>query len=60
MLFLFFIYNWLILLNSCSDFTNFYSYGELVLPTRTQTNEADAEIEAQRQITEAKRIKCWT
>ena len=52
--------NRLILFDSLSDCTNFYSSAELLITTRTATNEVNAEIETQPVIVEAKISNCST
>ena len=47
MLLLLFLDNWLILFDSCIECTNFIPTAELVMPTGTQPDEANAEIEEQ-------------
>ena len=42
---IFFLYDWL--LDSCSDYTNFYSYCRTRIPKETQTNEVNAETKTQ-------------
>ena len=55
-----FIYSWLILFDSWSNCTNFYSYWKLVITTGTQANKANANIKKQLVTVEAKMSKCWT
>ena len=44
MIFLLFLYNGLILFNSCNVAQIFIPTAQLVIPTGTQTNEANTEI----------------
>ena len=57
---LLFLYNGLILFNSCSDFTDFYSCCRIHNTTWIAVNEANAEIETQPVTIEAKVSKCST
>ena len=52
------LYNWLILLIPAVTLPMFIPAAELVMPTGTQTNEANAEIETKLVTIETKISKC--
>ena len=49
-----FLYNWLILSGSCSDSQTFIPAAELAIPTGTEANDSNAQIETQPVIVESK------
>ena len=58
--FFLFLYNCLVPFNSCSDYTNIYSYCRTCNTNRNTTNEANAEIETQQVTVKAGTIKFST